>query len=223
MLASPGGLCYNVAQSVRIEVPAVQKRSHLLLARSLLSREHGFPARRYELAFLFGSFEPDCNPFSYLKGSLHSKLFGGHTYGNSRAYIRRRIRRLQRRTHWNLWNYYTMGKLTHYVADAFTWPHNPHFPGVGWEHHVYETALRLALSARLSDAPRRDLLPEVSAALPEELETLHARYLAEAAPGVDVDIEYILKASDMLFAGCRPATRTLPLPALRREKTGSFA
>ena len=201
----------------------MQKRSHLLLAQSLLSRERGFPARRYELAFLFGSFQPDCNPLSYLKGSFHSKPFGGHTYGNCKAYIKRRIRRLQRRTHWNLWNYYTMGKLTHYVADAFTWPHNPHFPGVGWEHHVYETALRLALCARLSDAPRFAEYREVSAALPEELESLHERYLSEAAPGVDTDIDYILEASEMLFAGCRPATRTAPLPPAFRETAGKFA
>ena len=205
----------------------MQKRSHLLLAQSLLRREQGFPARRYELAFLFGSFQPDCNPFSYLKGSLRNKLFGGHTYGNSRRYISRRIRRLQSRRRWNLWNYYALGQLTHYVADAFTWPHNPHFPGVGWEHHVYETELRLALHSRLSadgprplsgvsadkrplsDAPRP--LPDVAATLPDKLETLHEQYLAEARPGLDADIAYILKASDLLIAGCR-APDAAPCP-----------
>ena len=210
-------------QFVRIEVSAVQKRSHLLLARSLLSREHGFPARRYELAFLFGSFQPDCNPFSFLKGSLHGSLFGGHTYGNSRAYINRHIRRLQRRKYWNLWHYYTMGKLTHYVADAFTWPHNPHFPGVGWEHHVYESALRLALEARLSrDTRFRPVdCEDVSAALPYALKSLHDQYLAEGNPGVDVDMDYILKASDMLLAGCRPAVETLhTLPPLLAFRPG---
>lgn len=195
----------------------MQKRSHLLLARSILSRENGFPARRYELAFLFGSFQPDCNPFSYLKGSLHSKPFGGHTYGNAKAYINRRIRRLQRRARWNLWHYYTMGKLTHYVADAFTWPHNPHFPGVGWEHHVYETALRLSLHAYLSGAALPGVpCPDVPATLPQELEALHNRYLSEKTPGPDVDIAYILQASAMLLAGCRPMTGT-GYPVLREE------
>ena len=206
----------------------MQKRSHLLLAQSLLRREQGFPARRYELAFLFGSFQPDCNPFSYLKGSLRNKLFGGHTYGNSRRYICRRIRRLQSRRRWNLWNYYALGQLTHYVADAFTWPHNPHFPGVGWEHHVYETELRLALHSRLSaDEPRRPL-PDVAATLPDELETLHEQYLAEARPGLDADIAYILKASDLLIAGCRaPDAERRPLSATAAatltEKIGDFA
>ena len=44
----------------------MQKRTHTLLARTLLRSEMGFSARRFELAFLFGSFEPDVNPFSYL-------------------------------------------------------------------------------------------------------------------------------------------------------------
>ena len=207
----------------------MQKRSHLLLAKSLLDRERGFPARRYELAFLFGSFQPDCNPFSYLKGSLRNKLFGGHTYGNSRRYIRRNIRRLQTCRRWNLWDYYVLGQLTHYVADAFTWPHNPHFPGVGWEHHTYETELRLALETRLSaDALRLRPLPlaDVSATLPDEIEALHERYLAEAAPGVDADIAYILKASDLLAAGCRPAVGTDAAPAhapFLPERVGDFA
>ena len=199
----------------------MQKRSHLLLAHSLLSREHGFPARRYELAFLLGSFEPDCNPLSYLKGSMRHKLFGGHTYANAKTFINHRIRRLQTRTHWNLRDYYEMGQLTHYVADAFTWPHNPHFPGVGWEHHVYETALRLALYERLSGAalPRLER-PDVSATLPRDLESLHDRYLAESEPGLNVDISYILEASDLLLAGCRPALRTV---LLQREGIGDFA
>ena len=204
----------------------MQKRSHLLLAQSLLRREQGYPVRRYELAFLFGSFQPDCNPFSYLKGSLRNKLFGGHTYGNSRRYISRRIRRLQSRRRWNLWNYYALGQLTHYVADAFTWPHNPHFPGVGWEHHVYETELRLALNVRLSgDATAADKrpLPDVAATLPDELETLHEQYLAEARPGLDADIAYILKASDLLIAGCRaPDAAPCPLSATAAE-IGDFA
>ena len=205
----------------------MQKRSHLLLAKSLLDREHGFPARRYELAFLFGSFQPDCNPLSYLKGSLSGKPFGGHTYANSRRYIRRNIRRLQTRRRWRLRDYYILGQLTHYVADAFTWPHNPHFPGAGWEHHTYETELRLALEARLSSgAFLRRPLPDVSAVLSDELETLHERYLAEACPGVNADIAYILKASDLLLAGCRPAVGTIAAVGaapLLPERIGDFA
>ena len=55
----------------------MQKRSHKLLASMLLESEHGFRAKRYELAFLFGSFQPDCNPLTYLKGSRRARKLRG--------------------------------------------------------------------------------------------------------------------------------------------------
>ena len=74
----------------------MQKRSHKLLAATLLENTQGFQARRFELAFLFGSFQPDCNPLTYLKGSLRAYKFRGHNYSNSQHYIYSRISRLQR-------------------------------------------------------------------------------------------------------------------------------
>ena len=186
----------------------MQKRSHFLLAKSLLSRAGDAPARRYQWAFLFGSFQPDCNPLSYLKGSLYGKPFGGHTYRNARRFIFRNVRRLQARPRWNVWNYYALGKLTHYVADAFTWPHNPHFPGVGWEHHVYETELRHALQDCLTDAAPHDFRAP-AAPFPDALDALHTRYLAEPEPGLERDLSYILQASALLMADCRPAERVV--------------
>ena len=44
----------------------MQKRSHKLLADTLLKNTQGFRAKRFELAFLFGSFQPDCNTLTYL-------------------------------------------------------------------------------------------------------------------------------------------------------------
>lgn len=196
----------------------MQKRSHFLLARALMSRDDGFPARRYQWAFLFGSVQPDCNPLSYLKGSLRGVPFGGHTYRNARRYILRRVRRLQARQRWNVWNYYLLGKLTHYVADAFTWPHNPHFPGAAREHHAYETRLRQALRAHIAHAaPCESAAP--SAPLPDALDALHARYLAETDPGVERDLAYILQASALLMSGCRPAETSR---TFRPKFTGNF-
>ncbi len=199
----------------------MQKRSHALLASALLRCEGGFPARRYEIAFLIGSVQPDCNPLSYLKGSARYKKFGGHTYHNARRYIQSRVRRLHNRSRWNLWSYYTLGKLTHYIADAFTWPHNDHFPGSPLEHHTYETALR----ARFAEFARENTLchSECPADFPERLEILHERY--QSAPGgMDRDIRYILAANELLMAYCRsrawksvpasiPANNQPPAPA----------
>ena len=120
----------------------MHKRSHTLLASALLNSVQGFEARRYEWAFLIGSFQPDCNPLTYIKGSLRAETLRGHNYTNSRPFVHRHIRHLMGKRRWNLWNYYTLGKLTHYVADAFTFPHNDHYTDSLASHHLYERDLR---------------------------------------------------------------------------------
>ena len=179
----------------------MQKRSHTLLASSLLKSENGFSARRYEWAFLFGSFQPDCNPLSYLKGSLHNRTLGGHNYSNSRAYIASRIGRLQRRSHWNIWQYYTLGKLTHYLADAFTYPHNDNYPDTLLSHHQYETDLRAYLAEYLTGRTlrRQQRRADVCAAIAD----LHDQYISTQADQRR-DVEYILNATGLLMASCLP-------------------
>lgn len=180
----------------------MQKRTHTLLARTLLRGGMGLPARRYELAFIFGSFEPDVNPFSYLKGSLHYNKLKGHNYNNSRAYINAQILRLQRRQRWTVWHYYTLGKLTHYLADAYTYPHNPDYPDTMLEHHNYETDLRQFMRGYLAHQYLRR--QQVRRDLVAALEELHAQYMATRASMVR-DANYILKATSLLVAGCLPA------------------
>ena len=163
--------------------------------------EHGFGARRFEWAFLLGSFQPDCNPLTYLKGSLRAYKLRGHNFSNSQAYINAHIRRLQRRTRWSVWQYYTLGKLTHYLADAFTYPHNEIYPDTIWDHRHYEDALRLYLADYLSR--RRPLLDQRCADLPAALDRLHRQYLADQ-PGMMRDVQYILESTGLLMAECLP-------------------
>ena len=180
----------------------MQKRSHTLLASNLLRSRGGFGARRFALAFLFGSFQPDCNPLSYLKGSLRARTFHGHHFSNSRPYIYSRILRLQRRRRWTVWQYYTLGKLTHYLADAFTYPHNEHFPDSLLQHRQYEGALRLYLADYLPRhifcanlCPPQMLLPT--------LDAMHRQYLTGSA-SLQRDAHYILTATELLVSGCLP-------------------
>lgn len=180
----------------------MQKRSHKLLASTLLESENGFCARRFELAFLFGSFQPDCNPLSYLKGSLRAQTLRGHNYANSQRYIATRILRLQRRDRWTVWQYYTLGKLTHYLADAFTYPHNDNYTDSMLNHHQYETDLRAYLEEYLKsrtlrrEQARQDLL--------DALTELHGQYM-ETVADMRRDVQYILEATGLLMAGCLPA------------------
>lgn len=181
----------------------MQKRSHKLLASTLLACRNGFCAKRFEWAFLFGSFQPDCNPLTYLKGSLRAYKLKGHNYSNSQPYISSQIQRLQRRERWTMWQYYTLGKLTHYLADAFTYPHNENFPDGLLDHHQYETALRRYFAEYLAN--RRPALEAECADLPAALDQLHRRYLEDGRGGMDQDVCYILEATMLLMACCHPA------------------
>lgn len=120
----------------------MQKRSHKLLASMLLQSEHGFRAKRYELAFLFGSFQPGLQSSDLFEGLPPARKLRGHNFSNSRLYIESHIKLLQARSRWNIWQYYTLGKLTHYLADAFTYPHNEHYPESLIAHRQYEADLR---------------------------------------------------------------------------------
>lgn len=178
----------------------MQKRSHTLLASALLRGEEGFDARRYELAFLFGSFQPDCNPLSYLKGSLRASRLQGHNYSNSQRYINAHIEKLQRCSRWTVWQYYTLGKLTHYLADAFTYPHNACFPDGLLDHHRYETELRQYLAAYLARrAVRRRAACEDLAVF---IERLHRHYTVSGRSDMRRDTRYILLATGLLMACC---------------------
>lgn len=181
----------------------MQKRSHKLLASALLRSQHGFDARRFELAFLFGSFQPDCNPLTYFRGFRTSRKLCGHNFSNSQSYINRKIRILQSRARWTMWQYYTLGKLTHYLADAFTYPHNDHFPDSLMDHHRYETDLRRYLEGYLSQ--RQLELEGVHRDLTDAIADLHRQYVEAKSGGLGVDVGYITAATALLVSGCHPA------------------
>lgn len=179
----------------------MQKRSHKHLASALLRSQHGFHARRFELAFLFGSFQPDCNPLTYLKGSRRARKLRGHNFSNSQPYIYAHIQKLQRCHHWTMWQYYTLGKLTHYLADAFTYPHNENYPDSLMDHRRYEHDLRLRLAEHLSHSSLQ--FQSICQDLTTTIEQLHQQYMISRSDP-DCDIRYIVKATCLLMAACAP-------------------
>ena len=100
-----------------------------------------------------------------------------------------------------MWQYYTLGKLTHYLADAFTYPHNEHWPDSLMDHHRYETDLRLSLAEHLSRQAlrRRQRRQDLIAAI----EQLHRQYM-DSKSDLEQDIRYILEATGLLMEGCLP-------------------
>lgn len=112
--------------------------------------------QRYIHAFLLGCIEPDKNPTTYLKGSVRSQWLRGHNWGNSQKYIKRISRRLEQKQLFKLLDFYNLGKLIHYTADAFTYAHNRHFLNNLRAHREYESKLDGYLGhylSELSDAP----------------------------------------------------------------------
>lgn len=93
-------------------------------------------------AFLIGCIQPDRNPMTYLKGSLRHQWLRGHNYPNTQRYMTRISHRLEKKQRLRLLDYYTLGKLIHYTADAFTYAHNDRFPDDLNAHMKYEAGLQ---------------------------------------------------------------------------------
>ena len=117
-------------------------KSHHCLGKYLAEHYLADKPRHCVLAFQIGCIEPDRNPATYLKGSLRHQWLRGHNYRNARRFMRTISQRLEKKKTWNLWDYYTLGKLIHYTTDAFTYAHNDSFPVQLKEHKVYEDALQ---------------------------------------------------------------------------------
>ena len=113
---------------------------------------------QYIKAFQLGCIEPDRNPITYLKGSLRSQWLRGHNYRNARRFMRKIAFRLEHKPKLNLYDYYTLGKLLHYTADAFTYAHNIDFPTALSDHKQYEDDLQAHFLAFLAQDPKATLM-----------------------------------------------------------------
>lgn len=163
--------------------------SHRQLALSLA--EIYFPnlSKRYLQAFLLGCTQPDKNPTTYLKGSLRNRWLHGHDFPSARRYILRLACRLQRRKVWRTADYYNLGKLLHYTADAFTYTHSQNFSGGLIAHRRYEKHLHARLLLQLSAQCRP--YPKHSPYVAKTIQKYYCRYV-QCAPNVQTDTDYIL-------------------------------
>ncbi len=129
------------------------------------------------LAFRIGCIEPDRNPVTYLKGSMRCQWLRGHNYRNARRYMRAISRRLERKRELKIFDYYTLGKLIHYTADAFTYAHNDCFPTQLSSHMEYEVALQEHFLAFMAQDPRVN--PKVSRDIMTAICSYHREYERE--------------------------------------------
>ena len=152
-------------------------------------------------AFLFGCVEPDVNPFTYLKGSIRCRMLHGHNFPNAAAYMLRLSQKLENKKRWSLVDFYSLGKLMHYIADAFTYAHNCSFPPNLWLHRKYELQLHRYFTEYLKH-PQIQITKEHSVF--DTISCLHREYSA-LHPDVFLDTRYAINACcsvmDCLTAG----------------------
>ena len=137
----------------------MRSQSHRCLGRYLVRHYLDGVTKLQAKAFLIGCLEPDRNPATYLKGSLRCQWLRGHNYHNAQRFMKRLSLRLERKERLNLFDYYSLGKLIHYTADAFTYAHNTDFPSALSVHKHYEAELQNHFLAFLSLDPQVDILP----------------------------------------------------------------
>lgn len=122
---------------------------HKLLANELIEEFMPKATRLSKKAFYLGCIEPDYNPLSYLRGSLKAKWLRGHHHDNSKWHIDSLSKALERAKEHSKnpgkRYYFRLGKLIHYMTDAFTFSHNSVFPGDLSEHRQYEMKLHFSL------------------------------------------------------------------------------
>lgn len=166
-------------------------KSHQYLGEFLIDKYLPDISPRHRRAFLLGCVEPDRNPLTYLKGSFRCQWLRGHNYRNARRFMHILSRRLERKAHWSALDYYALGKLIHYTADAFTYAHNETFPPDLSLHREYEDALQEAFLRYLRSEPRIDL--KASRSVIEAISAYHADYRAQE-PALQRDMRFALNA-----------------------------
>ena len=174
---------------------SVRARSHKQLGKYLVRQYFCHAPRRYIAAFLLGCTEPDKNPATYLKGSLRCRWLRGHNWGNAQRYIERIATRLENRDRLKLLDFYTMGKLIHYTADAFTSAHNDHFTSGLQEHRHYEKDLQRYFLAYLDQ--RKTLRQGLNGSVIDAIRSYHKEY-AQLHTDIHTDCRYAVAVASLV-------------------------
>ena len=175
----------------------MRRKSHRCLGEYLIQHYLSDVPSQCKNAFLIGCIEPDLNPATYLKGSLRCQWLRGHNYRNARRFMRNISRRLEKKEKLNLWDYYTLGKLIHYTADAFTYAHNEAFSTSLGDHREYEAALQEHFLRYIQEDPEVDM--QTSKSIMEAIYSYHKAYEANTAD-IHADAKFALTVCCCILA-----------------------
>lgn len=172
-------------------------KSHRYLGQYLVNHYMPDALPLHKKAFLIGCVEPDRNPVTYLKGSFRCQWLRGHNYRNARRFMRSISWRLERKKQLNVYDYYTLGKLIHYTADAFTYAHNDTFPTRLADHREYEADLQRHFLRCIEEDPHVDT--RVAQSVMEAIYSYHREY-EESEASIRMDIRFTLAACCCVLA-----------------------
>lgn len=171
---------------------------HMNLSRYIMDHMDVGASGLNKALFIFGSIEPDINMLTYLRGSIRGEeKLRGHNYVNVIRYMEKLTRKLERGGMGSLRRSFVLGKLVHYVADSFTYPHNSIFPGNLREHCQYETELHSYVDKMIADGNVDMSKLDADEDIIAYLENMHGGYV-DAAPGPDTDYRFITRAISMV-------------------------
>ncbi|HWQ51053.1 MAG TPA: zinc dependent phospholipase C family protein [Terriglobales bacterium] len=190
----------------------MKKKSHILLGR-FLNDTQAFEKSSHEKAFLFGCVEPDYNPLTYWKGALMGSLIRGHNFKKAQQHLRKTMLKLENHRQLTIMRYYRLGKLIHYVADAFTAAHNDAWSAV--EHMNYELRLHSQLVKDIKDSFAA-LQNGIGSPVMEYFIAKHQQYLG-AWQSPHTDVQFIIEATGVVFRQLQPLVSLAPQMQLAPE------
>lgn len=132
-----------------------------------------------------------------LKAFLRIKKFQGHHSQNGMKHIKKLTEKIEGKP-LNMITCYRAGKLTHYIADAFTFPHNDGFTGNIKNHMSYERRLHYKFSQYLDKASFPFQVRTQESDPWAAFACMHDRYISSRKTQTD-DIEYMLRAAGQVL------------------------
>lgn len=171
----------------------MRKKSHILLAKHIVSVS-GMPGLdRHQKAFYVGSILPDCQP---------SFLTRRHEITATFDLVRHGIEKLTTGYHdmeeLSTAYFTKLGEVLHYIADYFTFPHNKQYPGNIKQHCVYEGELKHKLRAYVRNLKERVASEELEqfqsgADICSFLKREHRSYIRSRNHSVEEDCRHIVE------------------------------
>ena len=121
----------------------MQSKDHRLLGRELAKKLLINESILKTNLFVLGNVLPDRLPHTYLCRLSEGEKYRGHNFNNTKNKIESYLNELMGKKDLSYKDYVKLGILCHYLADAFTYPHNSIFTDTLKEHVAYEKQLHL--------------------------------------------------------------------------------